>query len=220
MKRSLREILSEMDNKERAKYIWEYYKFFIIGFIILILLIVYTISSVINKKEDFLNIVMMGGFVDHQQVEIVESTLFDALLEEDEKEKSLIRIQNLRTAGSGNDVDMQAGIDIQKMAAELSAGMINVFIVPEEFFNEMNDDDQLTPLNELLGQSSLPFSDDELYFAPDGTTPTGIDLSAVKLFDGMSLDEEEKIICVPLNSQNKENTTRFIQYIVSEKNEG
>ena len=72
---------------EKTKYIWDYYKFFIIGFIALVFLVSYSINSVLSKKENVLNIVILTEFAEPTDIETLRQTLLQELLTEEEQEK-------------------------------------------------------------------------------------------------------------------------------------
>ncbi|KRG10892.1 hypothetical protein [Lederbergia galactosidilytica] len=209
MKRPLKEILSEMSTNEKIKYIWEYYKYYIIGFIVLVIFVVYTVYSVANKKEDILNIVMITDYANPEQVEEVKENIYQNLLTEEEKESSNIIIQTLRLKSE----DMQAGVEMQKLAAQLSAGDIDFFIADQEYFDQMNQDGQLLPFNELEGTSELNLPEDQLVSGNDNGV-TGIKINSNSIFDGLIQKDEEKILFTPINVQNKEIIARFVEYYI------
>lgn len=209
MKRPLKEILSEMSTNEKIKYIWEYYKYYIIGFIVLVIFVVYTVYSVANKKEDILNIVMITDYANPEQVEEVKENIYQNLLTEEEKESSNIIIQTLRLKSE----DMQAGVEMQKLAAQLSAGDIDFFIADQEYFDQMNQDGQLLPFNELEGTSELNLPEDQLVSGNENGV-TGIKINSNSIFDGLIQKDEEKILFTPINVQNKEIIARFVEYYI------
>jgi len=199
---------------EKMKYIWDYYKFFIIGSIALVFLVSYSINSVLSKKVNVLNIVMLTGMVEPDDIETLRQTLLLELLTEEEQEKSDILIQNMKTS-SDNTIDVQAGMNIQKMVAELSSGGIDIFIVEREFFNQMNAENQLLSIQQLSGLTSLPYPEDQLFYSEEnGEEVTGIHVSAIGLLDKVLMYDKDKILCVPANAKNIEFVSKFLQFIL------
>lgn len=210
MKRPLREILSEMTTQEKINYIWEYYKFHIIGTIVVLILIIYTVHSVVNKKDDILNIVLMTQYADPEQIELVKDTLYQELLTDEERDSSNIIIQTIRPNKDGKDI--QAGMEMQKMVAELSAGYIDFFIADPDFFEQMNEEQQLMSYQNLEGISTFPFPDDQLLYGEEKAI-TGIDVTTQPLFQNLFIEEGQKILFTPINAKNTAYISRLIQFL-------
>ncbi|MBW8351771.1 hypothetical protein K0H71_20415 [Bacillus sp. IITD106] len=211
VKKPLKEILSGMTTSEKAKYIWDYYKFFIIGGIVLVILVASMVHSIVNKKEVVLNVVVMAGIYDPEYVDQLKDKLYDEFLTDKERDKSNIIIQTINS--SSEQLDMKAGVDMQKMAAELSAGYIDFFIVDKEFFDNMNDQNQLMSFQKTSGIADWSVPNEHLHFSKENNEDiTGIDISAISLFNGMVKDGE-RIICVPANAKNTEYISRFLKYL-------
>jgi len=211
VKKPLKEILSEMSTSEKVKYIWEYYKFFIIGGIVLIVLIASMAHSIATKKEVVLNVVVMTGLYDPEYMDHLQDKLYKEFLTDQERDKSNIVIQTMNS--SSDQLDMKVGIDMQKMAAELSAGYIDFFIVDKDFFDNMNDQNQLMSFQKTSGITDWPIPNEHLHFSTDNKEDiTGIDISAIGLLNGMAKDGE-KVICVPANAKNTKYISRFLQYL-------
>src|SRR5690606_9615307 len=91
----------------------------IIG-IIVIAVLSYIIYDATSKKEDVLNIVITNELIFPDAVQQFEEKVNKALLSEDEQDDSRVFIQTLQS--SGNDANMQVGIDLQKLTAQMAAG--------------------------------------------------------------------------------------------------
>lgn len=216
MKRPLKEIMAGMSTQEKISYIWEYYKYLIIAIIVLIIAIVYTFIAVATKKDDVLNIMLMTQYAYPEKVEEVQEVLYNEFLTEEERNKSKIVIQSVTPNPDGSNI--QAGMEMQKMVAELSAGMIDIFIADETFFESMNNNQQLLPLQQLKGLDPIPFPEEKLYYS-DEKNVTGIDISSIELFDGLMYEDTEKVLFSPINSKKQDYIVRFIQYLGEMENE-
>ncbi|MCR2820942.1 hypothetical protein [Lederbergia panacisoli] len=211
VKKTLKEILSDMSTSEKAKYIWEYYKLFIIGGIVLVILVASMVHSIATKKEVVLNVVIMAGIYDPEYKDKFQETLYQDFLTDEERDKSNIVIQTLKS--SSDALDMQVGVDMQKMAAELSAGYIDFFIVDKDFYDNMNDQNQLMSFQKTSGITEWPIQEEQLYFSKENKEEiTGINISAFPILKGI-VPNEEKVICVPANAKNTEYISRFLQYL-------
>ncbi|MBS4198726.1 hypothetical protein KHA93_03560 [Bacillus sp. FJAT-49732] len=200
-----------MTTSEKVKYIWEYYKFYIIGAVALVVLIFSMVHSIVNKKEVVLNGVVMSGLYDPEYMDQLENKLYEEFLTKEERDKSNIVIQTINS--STDQLDMKMGADMQKMAAELSAGYIDFFIVDKDFYDNMNDQNQLMSFQKTSGITDWPIPNEHLHFSKeDKDDITGIDISTIGLLSGMVKDGD-KIICVPANAKNTKYISRFLQYL-------
>lgn len=213
MKKPLREILAPLSTKDKMKYIWDYYRYhFIIG-IIVIAVLSYIIYDATSKKEDVLNIVITNELIFPDAVQQFEEKVNKALLSEDEQDDSRVFIQTLQS--SGNDANMQVGIDLQKLTAQMAAGMIDFYIIDEEVFQQMNEEKQVHSFLEMSGLKELTFTDEEVIYSKHDTNDVvGIKVSAINLFDEI-LPESDKILCIPITTKNEEYISRFIELINS-----
>ncbi|MBS4207828.1 hypothetical protein [Bacillus sp. FJAT-50079] len=213
MKKSLKEILAPMSGKERVNYIWHYYKFHMIGVIVLVVIASTTINGIINKKDVMLNIMIVGEKMDTAKIEDITEKINVELLNEKERDKYEISIQAVPFSTTNIDPQMQVGL--QKMAAELAGGFIDVLLVEKSFFDEMNLEGNLLDIKELSGAQALPYQDDQIYMSEDERV-TGIHASAIKLFENAIYDENV-VLCIPGNTKNEANVSTFLSYMVEEK---
>lgn len=209
MKKPLREILAGMTFQEKISYIWEYYKYFIIGIGLFLILLIYTIVSVMNQKDDVLNIILITRYADTEQIKALRETLTENLLTEEEQESSRIIIQPISPG-----TDIQAGMERQKFVAELTAGVVDVIIADTEFFEQLNFKDQLLALQKFDEFSELNIPEDKFYRASDNENDiTGIDVTDIPLFEGLFYEEGERIFCSPSNTKNTRYIFRFIEFL-------
>lgn len=206
MKKSLREILAPMTTKERFSYLWHYYRFHLIGAIVLILTVVSIASSIGNQKDSFLQIVILGEKVDPAAMEELKAQLNEELLSEEELDSSEVKIQSIPYSKEGMDPTMAAGM--QKFAAELSTASIDVLIVPKDFFDQMNRDGQLLPLKDL-GVSDIP--EGKGYPDSTGEDLVGMDIESAGIL-ATPIYEEDMVLCVPVNTKQKDAVVRLFEH--------
>jgi len=143
------EKLREMNFKEKLEFIWEYYKYFIIGFVITVAVIwslIYTI--VLNPSpEPALFISWNAGFVTDAQIDDLKEYLEDHIVDEDENKEVVISVfyfdeNNPETIMMGH----------QRMAAMIAAGMIDIFILNNELLELYTINGFIQPLERLLAE--------------------------------------------------------------------
>lgn len=199
MKQNIKAILAPMSPKERMAYIWDYYKFHIIGTIVAIILLISLISSIGEKKEVVLNMTIIGQGVNPEGVVQLQEQLTNKLVQDKGDEE--VSVQHLTYNNSSMDEASRAGI--QKMAAEISLGSIDLMIMEKELFEEISSQNALLALNDFKGTNKLLPSDEKVY---------GISTSDIKLLASLTLDEN-KVLCVPSTAKNLKKINEFFTLI-------
>ncbi|MDM5327446.1 hypothetical protein [Neobacillus sp. CF12] len=199
MKQNIKAILAPMSPKERIAYIWDYYKFHIIGTIAAIILLISFISSIGEKKEVVLNMTIIGQGVNTEGVVQLQDQLTNKLVLDKAEEE--ISVQHLTYNKSSMDEASRAGI--QKLSAEITLGSIDLMIVEKELFEEISSQNSLLALNDFKGTNKLLPSDEKVY---------GISTSEIKLLAPLELDEN-KVLCVPSTTKNLKNINEFFTLI-------
>jgi hypothetical protein len=189
-----------MSPKERIAYIWDYYKYHIIGSIAAIILLISFISSIGEKKEVVLNMTIIGQGVNTEGVVELQEKLTNKLVQDKADEE--VSVQHLTYSKSSMDQASRAGI--QKMSAEITLGAIDILIVEKDLFEEISSQSSsLVALNDFKGIDNLLPSEEKVY---------GISTSDIPLLATLELDEN-KVLCVPSTSKNLKNINKFFTLV-------
>lgn len=212
MKKSLKEILSQMDTSEKIKYIWHYYRLHILGVLAIIIILSVSVNSIMNKKETIMNVMVVGEMVDTTRLDEIKETLNEELIDEGERNSAEIMVQFVNYSPTNGNPQAQMGI--QKVVAELAAAAIDVMIIDKDFFDQLNTDDQLLSIQEVSGIEGLPFEEEQVYYSPGNESEiVGIDVKSIKFFDEAFFDESV-VLCIPGNTKKVNDITRFLQLII------
>lgn len=200
LKQNIKAILAPMSPKERIAYIWDYYKFHIIGAIAAIILLISFISSFGEKKEVALNMTIIGKGVNTEGVVQLQEQLTNELVIDKADEE--VFIETLSYDKSSPDPASQAGL--QKMTAQISTGSIDLLIVDKELFEEISSQqNSLLVLNDLKGFDKLLSSNEDVY---------GMSTSDINQLAPLKLDEN-KVLCVPSNTKKLKKINEFFSLI-------
>ncbi|MEH6994993.1 hypothetical protein V7075_20145 [Neobacillus drentensis] len=200
MKQNIKAILAPMSTKERFAYIWDYYKFHIIGSITAIILLNLLISSIDEKKEAYLNITILGNGVNPEGIAQLQEQLTNELVKDKADEE--VFIETLSYDKSSPDAASRAGV--QKMVAQITTGSIDLLIVDKELFEEISSQqNSLLAINDLKGTGKRLPSNEEVY---------GISTSDINLLAPLKLDEN-KVLCIPSNTKNLEQINELFSLI-------
>jgi hypothetical protein len=189
-----------MSTKERFSYIWDYYKFHIIGSITAIILLILLISSIDEKKEAYLNITILGNGVNPEGIAQLQEQLTNELVKDKADEE--VFIETLSYDKSSPDAASRAGV--QKMVAQITTGSIDLLIVDKELFEEISSQqNSLLAINDLKGTGKRLPSNEEVF---------GISTSDINLLAPLKLDEN-KVLCIPSNTKNLEQINELFSLI-------
>jgi len=141
--------LREMNFKSKMEYIWEYYKFLLIGLVIFLILIGSLINSFfINPQpQTALHISWNAGFVLHEQLDEMADELTARLIDKDKNEAVLATLSMTSTDDPSMDMANQ-----QRLVAMLAAGEIDVFIVDREQLVEYAIVGFIQPMEHILAE--------------------------------------------------------------------
>ncbi|MBD8068635.1 hypothetical protein [Bacillus sp. PS06] len=211
MKKKLSEILAPMSFSEKRAYLWEYYKIHLLVSIVIIALIIATATSFGDKKDVVLNLVVMGESVDSLSLESLKETMNSELLTEDESKDYTVSVRSIQY--SSGQMDMHSSVGLQKMAAEVATKSIDIFVVEKALFEQLNNDGQLLPFEEISGIDLSSFNESELYSsALKEDQVIGFNPAGMKIFENV-IYNDDFVLCIPGNTENLQRISQFFEII-------
>ena len=171
-------------------------------------LLISIINSVLEKKEVVLNITMLGERVDSNGVILLEKQLVNSVVKDKSKEK--VTIQNLKYEKESLHEASRMGL--QKVAADITAGFIDILIIDKEIFDELSKGQQLKPLSNITGINHLGIVNHTPYYSSDEKI-YGIGISKIDLLSSVDFDGE-KVLCIPANAKNVKSISEFFTVIL------
>jgi len=214
------EKLREMTFRNKLEHIWEYYKFHIIAIVVFLIFIGSIINTVwINPPaETALTISWHSGLTFDDQLEELRHALEEKVLDDSKNER--IDIVNFL----GLEEDPMANMaNIQRLAAMVAAGVIDIFVLNTAQFEEFTGTGYLQPmdtvLNEIREIDSALYSriEDKIIYAPfsiDAETTDerimGIEFSNTPLLTELRFFEQERYLGISVTAGNIENAARTI----------
>jgi len=211
--------IREMPFKKKCEYIWDYYKFHIIAGILILALIGSVINSIVNPRpQNVLFIAWSTGFATDEQLTGLTSIMQYEIIEE--KANESIEITLFHTMSDDPSLN---SANIQRLAAMIAAGMIDVFILDSEMIDEYSSVGYIQPMDPVLEiiQSLNPNIhsriNEELikanYTSVEGYESEqimGIDISNSRLLKELNFFEFEKYFSLSITAENIENTAHAL----------
>jgi hypothetical protein len=212
--------LREMNFKEKLAHIWEYYKFFIIGFVIVVIIICSIIYSfMLNPNpESALFISWHAGFATNEQINDLKEYLEDHLVAEDVNEEVVI---SEFFFDDNNPETVMVGH--QRAAAMIAAGIIDLFTLNDELLELYSINGFLLPLESILADINKNNPDlysrineniiYALYEVEIGVFEeriVAISIGRNPLFSRLGIFEQEMYLSVSITAGNIDNATKVI----------
>ena len=190
--KSVKENLSTMNLKEKCNYLFYYYKFYLIGFLIIVLAIGSFIYTEKNKKDIYLNIAYIGPSISAGIYENINNDLNSSLIPDDQSNSSIIEF---------NAYDLSHTAALTKFQASLAAKEIDFAIVDKGFFEENYKNELFLNLNSIDNFSSLNINDNSLIKI--NNVIYGIRVNNLSILNQLNiLNNDDNILVVILNSKN------------------
>lgn len=208
---SEKEKLKNMSAKEKANYLWEYYRLHALGGALAIAAIIYIIYQIATPN---INTQFYAAIIDSPlPPETIETFTddFSKYLDLDPKLED-IQINDTFYLSDSSNYNMQ-----QALTAYIAASEVDVIIAPESQFLKFTQNDYFMKLSEALPTDIYSSLTDSFFLSETSEDSEkqayGIYLSDSDLLKGMTYDGEPYVLGILGNSPHQENTIEFIRYL-------
>ena len=137
--------LQKMTFKKKAEYIWEYYRFHLMGIVGALILVVSITIGILTPSPDTVLFVAWTGFTTETQRENLVYELSAAVVDESEHEQVDVVLFL-----SGGDDPMITMANMQRLVAMVASGQIDVFILDSETLKNYSVTGFVQPLESIL----------------------------------------------------------------------
>lgn len=124
--REEREMMKNKSKKERLEYFWDYYKWWVIGGIIGIIILASIIHDIINSKKDILQVAMINYYKVNEQ-DTTFSDDFTARIGLNPKKESVTFLDDLRFL-EGQEYSQETYAAKQQVSVYMAARSLDVFL--------------------------------------------------------------------------------------------
>lgn len=207
----------DLSFRKKLEHIWEYYKLHIVGVLIVLGCIAYTVSWYTSQVEPIINVVLLNCPSTEESVQEGFSSFFSeqgyALYDE-------MAAINMNAYLSG-DMDVQTQYETSEaLYAVLAVGKQDLFIGAGEFCLKYAQKGLFCDLTTLLPEELLAQHSDELVYADDNGE-TAAYPCAISFSENDWLTEfgnfRSCYVAVPYHGENPEVTVEFLQYLLAEQ---
>ncbi len=208
-KGKVKELFAAMSTAEKAKYIWEYYRYYLFAFVIVLIVTIFLVNDYSPKKDSALSILVLGDLVDSNEIKNIQQRLNEGILSEEERKKQEVSIQVIPYAPDAADLNVVMAA-LQRVTGEISTGELDVLFIDKEQFEIMNGEQYFYNLDKLIDKE-LQVDKEFLYFDSENQA-TGIDAQAMPLFNE-AIDDPNVVMGVIVNTQRTENIEKLLKIL-------
>ncbi|MBU3072216.1 hypothetical protein [Clostridium estertheticum] len=208
--------LKGMSKHKKAEYIWEYYKFHIIGALTAICIIISIIHSQITKPDYVFNLTMISNIADTNKVTNLESLLTKVVVKDGSTRKKAI-VSSMPIDTSKNANLQTTSQYMQKLTAEVSVGELDVIILDKTMFESFAKQDMFLRLDNIseLNLDSLKGEKIHAIGSDKKNDVYAIDAKDITLLKKLGFDLKNKVIGIVGSTKQKYNSILVLKYLLS-----
>lgn len=208
--------LSKMNTKNKIDYIWEYYKYWILGILVACIILYGIIDAQIeNSKDTYLYLTLVNSNLINSN----ETPLMDDFADYAQINTSKIRL-NLDTSIKidPNVSDEYSMNSSAKMFAQFAAKTIDATIMDKEMIDFFHDKDAFANLKEVLPSDFYNAHKDNFITSIDSEgneIVCGMDISDSIILQNTKAYTKTPYYSIIINSENPEHSIEFLEYLYS-----
>jgi len=206
-----------MTFKEKAAYIWEYYKIPIIGAVVFLAIV----GSIVNSvwihpaKKPYLEICYYAGYVDNDVLAAACGKLENALMTPEEMQTMAINGSIFMTGSTDPQMDMAYQ---QKFAAMISTQELDLLVINASDLDMWAKQGILAPIKDSLSAGLAQKVSGDLLEAANDTgekADYAVKIDGNKFFKDNGLPEQGMCLGVIVNTKRADNVKRAVEYILN-----
>jgi hypothetical protein len=215
---STKQKLKDMNTKQKFEFIWDYYRFHIIGTIIIIAIVTSFTIDIIKSKETILNITALGEYMDMDRKEILENKVNAELIKDEQNKKQILFDFLVKQKDMRDEYSMAS---VQKLQASIAAKDVDVLILDKSDFEIYASQGTFMKLSQLsnFAQLNIPEKDLVKYQAKDIDSKEeiyGINAESLPVLEELKYNSKDKILCIVVNTQRLDKVSEFLNWFLAQ----
>lgn len=219
--KSIKEKMSGLSKKEKANYIWEYFRYPIIGTIVGIAILVSIVSGILNQKESVLGVTLMGKYIDSTKLTEFEAKTSQELIKDNPKNKKIVRYEFLTF--TDNPMDQYTRASRDKITITIAAGEVDVLILDKTVYDDYVKMGMFMRLDTMPNFSAInPKGHNTVKGALVDENVTkeegiyGISTENLPALNNLKFDSKNSVLCIVANSKKLDTVTQYINWLFSQ----
>ncbi len=200
--------LKDMTLKEKWEYIWEYYKLFIIGGVILVLITINIVNYITNPpKKAFVTFAILSTYLPEEWTNAASERLNATIIPDPEREEVLFM-----SFFATQDDPQMFNLMGQKFAAMTATKELDLYLSTEADIPNLNESELIRDLREVLDDETISRLGDKVKYI-DGV-PFGINLDGNAFLKECGFMDMQMYLSVPIATDRTDNIRSTISEIL------
>ena len=208
-------ILKDMPIKKRIRYIWDYYKLWIIAGIFVLSTLISSVYQYLTAKETLLTLIMINSSIPISETIFAEDYLTVNEYDPAKYELTASSLELNMTAESYQ----QDYYTVQSTIVRLTSGDIDIFSAPADLFKPYTEEGYLINLEDIFSETELSQYENYIVYTTDPNTnktyPCAFDFSKNKWIQEHGYYTDSCHIGILYNSSNTEQAKDFLLYALN-----
>lgn len=213
-----KEKLREMNFQEKLSYLWEYYKWYFIGAVVFIALVIYFINGILHPSvSPQFYASMINNPIDDQSLQDLQNDFTEHLQLNTKRDYVEFNTSINYNMGGAYTVTME-----QALTTYIANHEVDVIIAPESIFQKYAYSGTFKKLSDELPTDLYSSLTDQFYMSNTEDLKKvksvyGIYLTNTKMYQKYADKKEPYVLGIIINSPHQENSIEFIRYLFGMK---
>jgi len=210
--------LKNMTNKKKAEYIWDYYKLYIIAFLVILLTVTWFVHNQVTEIDYVFNLTMVGNTINENKRSDFGNQLTKIVVKNENKRKQAI-VNIIPFNGSNNISSTLSNQYMQKFIVSISFGEVDVVILNKDIFEYLAKQDMFSRLDNMPGLNLSSIKNEKIKTSGSNNTKFvyAIDTENIKILKDMGFDTHNKVIGIISKSKHKDKAASALEWILNSK---
>lgn len=208
--------LKSMSKKQKAEYIWDYYKLHIIGVLVIICIVGSMIHSRMTKIDYVFNLTMINTVIDQAKKTDLEKQLTSIVVNDEETRKKAV-VDVTPGAGSNNQGAIMPNEYMQRFVVKMSVGQLDIIFLDKSILDNLAKQDILLKLNNITGfdLDSIENEKIEVSGSDNKKAVYAISAEGSKIFKEFGIDTNNKAIGIISSCKQKDKSVTVLKWMLN-----
>lgn len=215
---STKQKLKDMNTKQKLEFIWDYYKFHIIGTIVIIAIITSFTVDIMNNKETVLNMTFLGDYMDSDLRETLQNKATSQLVKDNQNKKQILIDFLIKKNDMKDEYSMAS---VQKLQASIAAKDIDILVLNKSDFQIYANQGTFMKLSQLPNFSQLDIQEKDLlnFQVKDVDSKPeayGINIENLAILKELKYDPKDKVLGIVVNTKRPDKASEFLKWFFAQ----
>lgn len=208
--------LKSMSNKNKAEYIWDYYKLHIIGVLVIICIVGSVIHSKMTKVDYVFNLTTIGTEVGQAKKTDLEKQLTSIVVKDGDTRKKAV-VDVTPGVGSNNQGDIMPNEYMQRFIVKMSVGQLDIIFLDKSMLENLAKQDILLKLNNITGFNLDSINNEKIEVSGSDNKKDvyAINVEDSKVFKNLGIDTKNKVIGIISSCKQKDKAILVLERLLN-----